>query len=188
MWILIRFILFTAVKADIKLPFDTMLFPFAKILNICNPYKFSYRFFGPKTFREGKNKLHSVEEYTPPPNGFTLVSLGREKHVYAWHEHCLIPNTWISILQVLPVWGIGSQVGNADVGTRRPRLACVRGAYLFDYTIVQMNANPIESLFPFISVVWFVGLRTLMICFFVFRLWIVLICVELFVRGVESSN
>ena len=65
---------------------------------------------------------------------------------------------------------------------------CVRGAYLFDYPIVQMNANPIESLFPFISVVWFVGLRTLMICFFVFRLWIVLICVELFVRGVESSN
>ena len=65
---------------------------------------------------------------------------------------------------------------------------CVRGAYLFDYTIVQMNANPIESLFPFISVVWFVSLRTLMICFFVFRLWIVLICVELFVGGVESSN
>ena len=65
---------------------------------------------------------------------------------------------------------------------------CVRGAYLFGYTIVQMNANPIESLFPFISVVWFVSLRTLMICFFVFRLWIVLICVELFVRGVESSN
>ena len=65
---------------------------------------------------------------------------------------------------------------------------CVRGALLFDYPIVQMNANPIESLFPFISVVWFVGLRTLMICFFVFRLWIVLICVELFVRGVESSN
>ena len=33
-----------------------------------------------------------------------------------------LTNTWISILQVLPIWGIEPQVGNADAGTRRPQV------------------------------------------------------------------
>ena len=50
----------------------------------------------------------------------TIVSMTSKVRVFEEISKPL--PTRISILQVLPIWGIEPQIGNADAGTRRPQV------------------------------------------------------------------
>ena len=57
--------------------------------------------------------------------GGRILTWGRRVPASAFVSQGSMPwltNTWISLIQVLPAWGIEPQVGNADAGTRRPQV------------------------------------------------------------------